>query len=412
MQEGVHVMNLAILGMGTVGCGVIEVLSMNREKITGLIGEEIKVSHIFVNNVHKERNVDLGSAIVTDDIDSLLDSDEIDAVIEVMGGMEATRDILRKFLEKGIHVISANKDMLAKYIDELSLVAEDNGASLLYEASIAGGIPIVNAIEHGLNANRIHKVMGILNGTTNYILSKMTKDGWDYARALDEAKQKGYAEADPTNDVDGFDAQRKIVLLSRLAYERKVDIDDVPVTGIRDVQLKDIENAMAAGFKLKLVGKSEFDGVNMSIEVAPVLLPNNHQLSSVEYEKNAVYVMGNAVGETMFYGPGAGGPETASAVVSDLINCMRNRNVACAGPRPDQPAHIKVPDEACRYYIRFSSTEVDIDEYLTDIEVDYDLVDSADDTTVITGPVGQTLLETLKNNEKHSIKAIYQVEGN
>ncbi|GAB3070949.1 homoserine dehydrogenase [Salinicoccus sesuvii] len=402
-------MNLAILGMGTVGCGVVDVLSENREKITGLIGEEITISHVYVNNVDKERSVDLGGAIITDDINSLLDSDDIDTVVEVMGGMEATRDILTKFLKKGIHVVSANKDMLAKYIDELSLVAEDNGASLLYEASIAGGIPIVNAIEYGLNANRIHKVMGILNGTTNYILSKMTKDGWDYQQALEEATEKGYAEADPTNDVDGFDAQRKIVLLSRLAYERKVDIDEVPVTGIRDVQLKDIKNAKAAGFRLKLVGKSEFDGVGMSIEVAPVLLPADHQLASVEYEKNAVYVMGNAVGETMFYGPGAGGMETASAVVSDLINCMKNQNVACKGPRPDQFAQMKMSDQPCRYYIRFDS---DIGGYLEEMDIDYSPVDSTDDTTVITEPVGQALLKKLKSNEAYNIKAIYQVEGN
>ncbi|MFC3417967.1 homoserine dehydrogenase [Salinicoccus hispanicus] len=405
-------MNLAILGMGTVGCGVMEVLSMNREKITGLIGEEITVSHVFVSNVDKERGVDLGEAIVTDDIDSLLNSDEIDAVIEVMGGMETTRDVLRKFLEKGIHVISANKDMLAKYIDELALVAENNGASLLYEASIAGGIPIVNAIEHGLNANRIHKVMGILNGTTNYILSKMTKDGWDYARALDEAKEKGYAEADPTNDVDGIDAKRKIVLLSRLAYGLKVDIDEVPVAGIRDVSLKDIENAMTAGFKLKLVGKSEFDGAGMSIEVAPVLLPDDHQLSSVEYEKNAVYVMGNAVGETMFYGPGAGGPETASAVVSDLINCMRNRGVAQRSARPEQSAHIKVSNVESGYYIRFGSDQESVSEYLAEKNVDYRLIDATDDTTVITGPIGQEQLERLKNDAQHGIRALYQVEGN
>ena len=248
-------MNLAILGMGTVGCGVVEVLSMNKSKITGLIGEDVTISHVFVNNIHKERDVDLKDAKLTDNIEDLYDADDIDAVIEVMGGMENTRDILKKFLEKGIHVISANKDMLAKYIDELTEVANAHDARLLYEASVAGGIPILHAIEHGLNANEIHKVMGILNGTTNYILSKMTNDGWDYEKALKESQEKGYAEADPTNDVGGFDAQRKIVLLSRLAYDRKVDIEEVPVTGISNVELKDIETAKKEGLILKLVGK-------------------------------------------------------------------------------------------------------------------------------------------------------------
>ena len=164
-------MNLAILGMGTVGCGVVEVLLMNKSKISGLMGEDVTISHVFVNNIDKERDVDLTDVKLTEDITDLYGADDIDAVIEVMGGMEDTRDILKRFLEKGIHVISANKDMLAKYIDELTEVANENDARLLYEASVAGGIPILHAIEHGLNANEIHKVMGILNGTTNYILT-------------------------------------------------------------------------------------------------------------------------------------------------------------------------------------------------------------------------------------------------
>lgn len=404
-------MNLAILGMGTVGCGVVEVLSMNKSKITGLIGEDVTISHVFVNNIHKERDVDLKDAKLTDDIGDLYGADDIDAVIEVMGGMEDTRDILKKFLEKGIHVISANKDMLAKYIDELTEVANAHDARLLYEASVAGGIPILHAIEHGLNANEIHKVMGILNGTTNYILSKMTNDGWDYEKALKESQEKGYAEADPTNDVGGFDAQRKIVLLSRLAYDRKVDIEEVPVTGISDVELKDIETAKKEGLILKLVGKSEFDASGLSVEVAPVFLPADHQLSSVGYEKNAVYVNGNAVGETMFYGPGAGGTETASAVVSDLINCWRNAGRKQFNLTPQQTASVKPSQSSNKYFIRFNAAAEDVEAHLAGLHVEYSVLDSGSETTVVTSPIDPDKLEKLKQNREYGIEAIYQVEG-
>ena len=404
-------MNLAILGMGTVGCGVVEVLSMNKSKIKGLMGEDVTISHVFVNNIDKERDVDLTDVKLTDDITDLYRADDIDAVIEVMGGMEDTRDILKRFLEKGIHVISANKDMLAKYIDELTEVANENDARLLYEASVAGGIPILHAIEHGLNANEIHKVMGILNGTTNYILTKMTNDGWDYEKALKESQDKGYAEADPTNDVGGFDAQRKIVLLSRLAYDRKVDIDEVPVTGINNVELKDIETAKKEGLILKLVGKSEFDDQGLSVEVAPVFLPSDHQLSSVGYEKNAVYVNGNAVGETMFYGPGAGGKETASAVVSDLINCWRNAGRKQFNLTPQQTASVKPSQSSHKYFIRFAAEADALNKHLAGLKVEYSVLDSGAETTVITSPIDPDQLEQLKQDQNFGIEAIYQVEG-
>lgn len=406
-------MKIALLGLGTVGTGVVNVLEDNKEKIAGLTGETLTISHVLVNTIEKKRDVELQEAIITGNIEDILEDDTIDIVIEVMGGIEDTKNILNEFLEKGIHVVSANKDMLAEHIDELVETANKNNAQLLYEASVAGGIPIMHGLEHSLNSNRITKVMGILNGTTNYILSKMTIDGWDYDKALDEAKAKGYAEADPTNDVEGIDAQRKIVLLSRLAYGLTVDINEVPVKGISSVDIADIKNAADVNLTMKLLGKSEYDGNSLAISVEPVLLPSDHQLSGVNYEKNAVFVNGNAVGETMFYGPGAGSLETASAVVSDLINVVRSKDSKHKNFAPGAQADIKTEGHSGKYYIRLKSDGADdkIGSVLNDLSIGFDRLDTDADFVVRTESIDSALLEELKRNDTVTVKASYQIDG-
>lgn len=406
-------MKIALLGLGTVGTGVVNVLENNNEKIARLTGESLTISHVLVNTIDKKRDVELGEAIITDDIKDIIADDTIDIVIEVMGGIEDTKDVLNKFLEKGIHVVSANKDMLAEHIDELVETANENNAQLLYEASVAGGIPIMHGLEHSLNSNRITKVMGILNGTTNYILSKMAIDGWDYDKALDEAKAKGYAEADPTNDVEGIDAQRKIVLLSRLSYGVTVDINEVPVKGISGVDIVDIKNAAEENLTLKLLGKSEYDGNGLSISVEPVLLPSDHQLSGVNYEKNAVFVNGNAVGEAMFYGPGAGSLETASAVVSDLINVVRSKDSKHKNFAPEAPAKIKTEGNPGEYYIRMKSDGSDdkIESVLNDLSISFSRLETDADFVVRTGNIDSALLDELKQNDAVAVEAAYQIDG-
>ncbi len=406
-------MKIALLGLGTVGTGVVNVLANNKEKIARLTGETPTISHILVNSIDKDRDVELGEAKITDDINEILSDGTIDIVIEVMGGIEETKNNLIAFLEKGIHVVSANKDMLAEHIDELVAAANENNAQLLYEASVAGGIPVIHGIEHSLNSNQITKVMGILNGTTNYILSKMTIDGWDYDKALDDAKNKGYAEADPTNDVEGIDAQRKIVLLSRLAYDRKVDIGEVPVKGISNVDIADIKNAAAAGLTLKLLGKSEFRENALSISVEPVLLPSDHQLAGVNYEKNAVFVNGNAVGEAMFYGPGAGSLETASAVVSDLINVIRTQNGNHQNFAPESAAEIKTEGNAGEFYIRLKSEGSDdrIETVLNNLSIGFKRIETDTDFVIRTGKISSNKLDALEQDTAVTVEASYQIDG-
>lgn len=394
-------MKIGLLGMGTVGTGVLKVLSENQEKIRRLINEEIEVTIALVNDMDKERDVDVSGIQLTNNIEDLLNAD-VDIVIEVMGGIETTRDVLIELLNQGKHVVSANKDMLAKHIDELSEAANKNNVSLLYEASVAGGVPIIRTIETSLNGNEISEVMGILNGTTNYILSKMTIDGWDYGRALAEAKDKGYAEADPTNDVEGIDALRKIVLLSRLSYNRKIDIDEIETMGISNVDVNDLKTAKEQGLIMKLLGKSEFDG-ELNISVEPVLLPETHQLSSVNYEKNAVYVIGNAVGETMYYGPGAGSLETASAIVSDLINVINGKSFE--NFVPEENAQVSKGQKNAKYFIR---TENDTDE-VQRAAGKAEIISTDSGVVFISPEVTHTELKELK--ESLNIKACYQVIG-
>lgn len=382
-------MKIAVLGMGTVGTGVVNVLNTNRNKIESLLGEDVTITHVLAKNTDKARDIDLSGIYLTDDVEEIYNAD-IDAVIEVMGGIDDTYEIILQFLKNRIHVVTANKDLLAERIDDLVAVANENEVHLNYEASVAGGVPIIKTIENSLNANQISEVMGILNGTTNYILTKMTVDGWTYDDALEDAKAKGYAEADPTNDVEGIDALRKIVLLSRLSFNKKVDINDVPSLGISKVESEDIQIAKKLGYIMKLVGIGKFTD-SLSASVEPIFFKADHQLASVNYEKNAVYVIGNAVGETMYYGPGAGSLETASAVVSDLIDVLKtpvNGNFA-----PEEDAVIQNEDVEYQYYLRFNNDEGDVKSVLNESGIGHELNNQDNNIVAITEKVNKNQLD-------------------
>lgn len=397
-------MNIAILGLGTVGTGVVELLQTNREKISGTLGETLTVSHVYVNNLTKQRTVDLTGMTITDDINTIYNSD-IDLVIEVMGGIDGTYQILQKFLKKGVHVVTANKDLLALHIDDLSQLANQQQVTLAYEASVAGGIPVIRGIQTGLNSNQLTQVLGILNGTSNYILTRMTQDGWDYQTALTKAQELGYAEADPTNDVEGFDAQRKIALLSRLAYEKVIKLDEVKQKGISSLELVDLDYARQAGLVMKLLGKSRYDVVNqtVSVNVEPVLLPMTHQLAHVNDAMNSVFVKGNGVGEMMFYGPGAGGLATASAVVSDVMNIVTAK---AQGDNfvPTELAQIVEDQTARSYYVRLAEKPSGLawlGEILSQPEAEQFVA-----TTVVMTPAELSVLE-----KEATVLAAYPIEG-
>lgn len=377
-------MKIAILGLGTVGSGVLKVIQDNAKHIQEQIGEPLEVTHVFGEHLLNLHHSDLSQIKQVNDIDELLE-EPIDLVIEVLGGVDFTYEVHKKFLSRGIHVVSANKDMLALHIDELAQIANENQAQLAYEATSAGGIPIIHNLQYTLRANKISRVLGILNGTTNYILTKMTQEGLGFDQALEEASQKGYAEADPTNDVDGFDAQRKITLLSRLAYNRKVDLNKVSVKGIREVDIQDIEIAKAYGYVMKLLGVSEFDGEQLAISVQPTFLPSSHQLAAVHNAMNGVFINGNAVGETMFYGPGAGSLETASAIVGDTMNIAQLGYVGNTIPSEEATTTNEFTKHP--YYFRFETKEEEVKQLLDELNISYVELKGDHPFTIITMPL-------------------------
>lgn len=396
---------IALLGMGTVGSGVVNLLRENEDLIHSSSGVRFTITHILVSDTVKTRTADVSGIRVTDDITEIENAD-IDLAVEVMGGIDSTKDIINKFLKRGIPVVTANKDMLAVHIDELEETASENSAALYYEAAVAGGIPIIHTLQHSLNANRISKVMGILNGTTNYILSKMTFDGWDYNDALKDAQAIGYAEADPTADVEGNDAARKTLLLARLAFNKKFTLDQVNLNGITNVDIKDIKLAESAGLTLKLLGVAEDleDKYNLSVE--PIFVDTKHQLANVHYEKNAVFVNGNMIGEAMFYGPGAGSYETASAVVSDMINSAVITTKAKNKPEEKGEPATELPDSA--YYLRFNGSLSEAESYLSSQDIQFEVI-STKESALKTLKISADALQKIQDT--FAPAAVYKING-
>lgn len=313
-------LNIALLGLGTVGSGVVKIIEENRQQIQDTLNKDIKIKYILVRDKSKKRPLNISQYHLTEDINDILNDETVDIVVEVMGGIEPTVHWLSTALKNKKHVITANKDLLAVHLKLLENLAEEHGVALKFEASVAGGIPIVNAINNGLNANNISKFMGILNGTSNFILSKMTQEETSFDQALSEAQRLGFAEADPTDDVEGVDAARKVVITSYLSFNQVIKLNDVKRRGISEVTSADIKAATNLGYKIKLIGKGVYENGKVHASVEPTLIDVNHQLAAVENEYNAIYVIGDAVGDTMFYGKGAGSLATGSAVVSDLLN--------------------------------------------------------------------------------------------
>ena len=349
--------NVGLLGLGTVGSGVVRIIESHQKELQHRVGCPIQVKKILVKDLAKKRGVSVAEDALTDRPEDIIDNDEIDVVVEVMGGVEETKNYIAAALNHKKHVITANKDLMALYGGELLSIAAENGCDLFYEASVGGGIPIIRGLVDGLASDRITKMMGIINGTTNYILTKMTNEKASYEDVLKEAQELGFAEADPTADVEGLDSARKMVILSTLGFSMRIALDDVSVEGISNVGLDDIEYAKQFGYTMKLIGIAERENGRVEISVQPTLIPNTHPLASVNEEFNAVYVYGEAVGETMFYGPGAGQLPTATAVVSDLVAVVKNMRLGVTGKSvilPQYDKRLKEKHEIfSKYFLRF-----------------------------------------------------------
>lgn len=348
--------SIGLLGLGTVGTGVVKIINDHQDKLMHQVGCPVVIKKILVKSLNKSRSIDLDTGKLTTVAEDILDDPEIDVVIEVMGGTGVTKDYLLKALMSGKHVVTANKDLMALHGSELLRVASENGCDLFYEASVAGGIPILRSLVDGLASDRVTKMMGIVNGTTNYILTKMSKDGRAYDDVLKEAQELGFAESDPTSDVEGLDAARKMTILATLGFSMHIDLADVRVKGISQVTEEDISYGKQLGYTMKLIGYAHREGEKVEVSVQPTFLADDHPLASVQNEYNAIYVYGEAVGETMFYGPGAGSLPTATSVVSDLVAVMKNLRLGVNGRSavtPQYPRQLKDDSEKyAKYFIR------------------------------------------------------------
>ena len=320
MKEAIKI---GLLGSGTVGSGVVRVLKENMEEITARVGTHLVLAKVLVRDKKKPRPY-LDGVELTDRVEDILEDEEISVVVEVMGGLHPAKEYMLRAMEAGKSVVTANKDVVAQFGQELFDMAEKHDVDFRFEASVGGGIPIIMPLKQCLTANRISEVLGIVNGTTNYMLTKMSEEGMSYDDVLKEAQEKGYAEANPSADVDGLDAARKAAILSSIAFNMRISLADVSVEGITKITPEDISYAKNLGYVVKLlaIGKETDDGIN--VRVHPVFLPKEHPLASVNGVYNAIFVRGNAIGEAMFYGPGAGSLPTASAVVADIIDVSRD----------------------------------------------------------------------------------------
>ncbi len=351
---------VAILGLGTVGGGVYKLLERRRDEMPQRAGARIEVAKILVRNAEKAAEK-ADRSLLTTDWREIIEDESISVIIEVMGGLEPAGSYILEALRAGRHVVSANKDLIAERGGELLQAAKEHGCDFLFEASVAGGIPILRPLKECLAGNEITDVMGIVNGTTNFILTKMSDEGMEFSDALAVAQELGYAEADPTADVEGLDAGRKVAIMASIAFHSRVGFSDVYTEGISRISAKDIKYARELGCDIKLLGVARNTEEGIEARVHPMLIPSTHPLASVKDSFNAVFVHGDAVDDAMFYGRGAGEMPTASAVVGDLIDIVRDMEWGCTGRigcgcYRDLPVK-KIGDTESRYFIRLHARD-------------------------------------------------------
>jgi len=318
---------IGLIGFGNVGQGVYRILMENQETIVGRVGHRVDVARIAVRDLKKYEGVEVGASVLTTNVKDLLDDPEIDIVVEVMGGEKPAFEYISGALKRKKFVVTANKEVISKHKETFFQLARDNDVDIYFEASVGGGIPIIRSFKVGYSANQIQSIDAILNGTTNYILTKIQDDNIDFGEALRQAQDKGFAEAEPSMDISGLDAAYKLVILASVAFKVDIQLDDVPYEGIEGIALKDMLYALELGYTVKLIASGRFVGPGeMTFKVHPTMVPLTHPLASVRNEFNAIFSVGNAMGESMIYGKGAGSFPTGSAVVSDILDICFDRD--------------------------------------------------------------------------------------
>lgn len=341
---------LGILGMGTVASGLINIIEFNNSKLIENINKSLIISKVLVKNPDKKRNVNLDPGVYTSEAYEVINDKDVLIIVELIGGIHPAYEYIKAALNNKKHVVTANKALIATHGQELESLAIKNNVKLMYEASVAGGIPIINTISENLAANDFEQIVGIINGTTNYILTQMTDCGLEYDYAVKEAQRLGFAEADPSSDVEGDDAAYKISILATVAFGQRINIKDIPKEGITKISKEDIKYAKELGYNIKLLASAVKKNNEIELSVHPAFVPQDHPLSTVKNEFNAVFLRGNAVGELMFYGRGAGSLPTGSAVLGDIISIIKN----CKIEEKNSNDIIKIVNKAYKpYYIRF-----------------------------------------------------------
>lgn len=351
-----RVIRVGLLGCGIVGSATCRLLAAHAEEIRLRTGCSVEISRVAVRNLSKDRDVDVPADRFTNDAHMVVKDPEIDIVVEVIGGIEPSRTLILEAIDSGKQVVTANKELISSLGGELIAAAEASGVDLLFEASVGGGIPIVRPLEESLAGEKVRSVIGILNGTTNYVLTRMTEEGLSLHDAVAEAQELGYAERDPSADVEGFDAAAKTAILASIAFDTKVTSGDVYREGISAVTQLDIALADRLGYVIKLLAVARLEGGEVEARVHPAMIPKSHPLASVRESFNAVFVEGNSVGELMFYGRGAGGGPTATSVVGDVVAAVRHLSEGGKAHRPHRLLDLPVRafDEIrTQYYLLF-----------------------------------------------------------
>jgi len=414
---------VGLLGIGTVGAGTFTVLKRNQEEIRRRAGREIEIAMVADLDTERAKAIVCSNVVVVKDAQQIVDNPDIDIVVELIGGYGIARELVMKAIANGKHVVTANKALLATHGTEIFRAAQERGVMVAFEAAVAGGIPIIKALREGLTANRIQWIAGIINGTTNFILSEMRDKGLDFDVVLKEAQRLGYAEADPTFDIEGVDAAHKATIMSAIAFGIPVQFDKAHVEGITNLHASDIRYAEKLGYRIKLLGITKRVANGIELRVHPTLIPTNRLIANVEGAMNAVLVQGDAVGATLYYGKGAGAEPTASAVIADLVDITR---LATADPEHRVPYLAFQPNEmsdtpilpmseiTTSYYLRICVADklgvmADITGILADGAISIDAMlqkEPADGETQT-----DIIILTHQTQEKHVDRAIAAIEA-
>jgi homoserine dehydrogenase len=379
-------LKVGLLGIGTVGGGTYTVITRNQSDIARRIGGNIRIVQVADRNLELARQVTGGQVAVTDDAFAVVNNPEVDVVVELIGGYTIAKELVLKAIANGKHVVTANKALLAVHGNEIFKAAAEKGVIVAFEAAVAGGIPIIKALREGLSANKIEWVAGIINGTTNFILTEMRDKGLAFADVLKEAQRLGYAEADPTFDVEGIDAAHKLTIMASIAFGTPMQFEQAYTEGITKLTIQDIQYAEELGYRVKLLGISKKTEAGVELRVHPTLIPEKRLIANVDGAMNAVVVKGDAVGPTLYYGAGAGAEPTASAVVADLVDIARlqgttaEQRVAFLGYQLDQQQALPVlpiADVQSGYYLRLRASDkpgvmADVTKILADLKISID----------------------------------------